>query len=80
MTYPYPLAQPDAEACARSLCNARYQPMDNFYAERVIGSVRSSLRTCVQDVELEWDKLIDKVMMAFRSTPDSATGFSFHGP
>ena len=111
----YPLAQPDAESCAKSLYNgifskfgfcrilhsdrgsafvsqlmkelstlgqckqtfsARYHPMGNSYAERVIGSVTSSLRTCVQDVDLEWDELLDTVMMAYRSTPHSATGFT----
>ena len=56
--------------------SARYHPMGNSYAERVIGSVTSSLRSCVQDTHLEWDELIDTIMMAYRSTPHSSTGFT----
>ena len=111
----YPLAQPDAESCAKSLykglfanfgysrvlhsdrgsafiselmkelsnlgqCkqtfSARYHPMGNSYAERVIGTFTSQLRTCVEHTQLEWDDLLDTVMSAYRATPHSATGFS----
>ena len=56
--------------------SARYHPMGNSYAERVIGTVTSQLRTCVQHTRLEWDELLDTVMMAYRATPHSATSFS----
>ena len=52
-------------------------PVGKSYAARVIGSVTYTLQTCVQDVELECVELIDTVMMAFRSTPHSATVFNF---
>ena len=50
--------------------------MGNSYAERVIGTVTSQLRTCVEHTHLEWDDLLDTVMSAYRATPHSATGFS----
>ena len=47
--------------------------MDNSYAERVIGSVNSSLTTCVQDVELEYEELSNKC--AFISRKDQNQRF-----
>ena len=51
--------------------------MVNSYVERVISSVTSRLRLCVQDTHLEWDESIDTIMMAYRSNPHSSTGFTF---
>ena len=56
--------------------SARYHPMGNSYAERLIGTVTSNLRTCTQHTGLEWDELLDIVMMAYRATPHSSTGFT----
>ena len=114
-TYPYPLAQPDTKACARSLNNGAFSKLGfcrilhsdrgsafvsptteitkyvgtrktDFFQPDItpwvipmlqqFSSVTSTLQTCVQDVELQWDKLIDTVMMALRSTSHSATGFT----
>ena len=60
----------------RQTFSARYHPMGNSYAERVIGTISSNLRTCTQHTGLEWDELLDVVMMAYRATPHSSTGFT----
>ena len=61
---------------AKQTFSARYHPMGNSYAERVIGTVTSQVRTCVEHTRMEWDQLLDTVLMAYRATPHSATGFS----
>lgn len=58
-------------------CTSSYHPQTNATVERANSTLAKALRAYIDENQLNWPALLPSVMMAFRSTPASATtGFS----
>ena len=64
-------------AGAKNTFSCRYHPQGNSMVERVNGTIVNSLRSAVDsNPDVEWDELLEPVLVAYRATPHPATGFT----
>ena len=61
---------------SKNTFSCRYHPCANGYSERQIQTLKNSIRASVQENTHDWDEMLDTIMMAYRATPHSGTGFS----
>ncbi len=53
-----------------------YRPHSNGLCERVNQTIKNIIKCTVRDERNTWEKSLDLMMMAYRATPQTSTGFS----
>ncbi len=53
-----------------------YRPQSNGLCERMNQTIENIIKCTVRDDRATWDKSLDLVMMAYRATPQTSTGFT----
>ncbi len=53
-----------------------YRSLSNGLCERMNQTIKNIIKCTVREDEINWDKSLDLVMMAYHSTPQTSTGFT----
>ncbi len=53
-----------------------YMPQSNGLCEGMNQTIENIIKCTVRDERTNWDKSLDLVMMAYRSTPQTSKGFT----
>ncbi len=53
-----------------------YRPQSNGLCERMNQTIENIIKCTVREERFTWDKSLDLVMMAYRATPHTSTGFT----
>ncbi len=53
-----------------------YRPQSNGLCERMNQTIENIIKCTVREDRINWDKSLDLVMMAYRSNPQTSTGFT----
>ncbi len=53
-----------------------YRPQSNGLCERMNQMIENIIKYTVREKQNTWDKSLDLVMMAYRATPQTSTGFT----
>ncbi len=53
-----------------------YRPQSNGLCERMNQTIENIIKCTVREDRINWNKSLDLVMMAYRSTPQTSTGFT----
>ncbi len=70
------ITQPKKMLSMKGTFTTPYRPQSNGLCERMNPTIKNIIKCTVRDKRNTWDKSLDLVIMAYRATPQTSTGFS----